>query len=153
MHLGLYYSTQAVHTSLKYCYICESGCLCVAMWVLQWITVVPLATSAKPFSNIFKLSTTVSFKNARTIQINNLGYTKTTQALSIPIITATQQTHVHKHTHEHAHMCSDTDVWLSTSLLCFHKLLMRLAHMQKATNTQTQTRTHTYTEEWLRSAQ
>lgn len=41
--------------------LCECACVCAAMWVLKWITVVPLATSAKPFPNIFKLSTTKGF--------------------------------------------------------------------------------------------
>lgn len=61
--------------------------VCVVMWVLKWIAVVPLATSAKPFSNIFKLSTTKGFKNALAIHINKLGSVKKpTQALSIHII-------------------------------------------------------------------
>lgn len=111
------------------------------MWVLKWITVVPLATSAKPFSNIFKLSTTKSFKNVLAIQINKLGSIKTTQALSIHIITV-QETYIYKHVHEHAHMCTDTDVWLKISAHCFYRLLMCLTHVQSS---QTHKHTHRHT--------
>lgn len=51
----------------------------------------------------------------------------------------------------HAHKHTDAD-WLQISVLCFHKLLMRLTHIQSP-QIHKLVRAHTHTQEWLRSAE